>query len=210
MNPDIRVVYGGTFDPFHLAHEAVCNTILEQTEVTELRLIPCAQPALKDAATVPAEARLAMLKLWQSSHPQAGRIVVDDQEIRRQGVSYTSDTIARLQSEDNQGTWLFALGTDAWNSLPKWHHAVTLMETLSFWVFQRQGEALVTVHPGVQRVDDFESLIGQTSQFYVDGRVDIKLASSQLRQSGQACLRQQTPKVISDYIDSHGLYQNRS
>lgn len=210
VNPEVRVIYGGTFDPFHLAHEAVCNAILAQPLVTELRLIPCAQPALKDSAAASAEARLAMLKQWQRGHSQTNRIVVDDQEIRRSGVSYTSETIAGLQQADDRSIWLFALGTDAWNSLPKWHHAEKLMQQLSFWVFRRQGEDGVKTHPGVREVDEFEALIGKTSRYYVDGRVDMKLASSGLRQSDPSRLLQQTPSVISDYINLHGLYQNRS
>ena len=66
VNPrdGLVVLYGGTFDPFHTGHEAICCKLLENPEVIELRLIPCAIPALKEKASASPEARLEMLSDW--------------------------------------------------------------------------------------------------------------------------------------------------
>lgn len=206
VNPDVRVIYGGTFDPFHLAHEAVCEAILAQPEVTELRLIPCAQPALKGGASASAEDRLAMLRRWKDSQDQSSRIVVDDQEIRRQGVSYSSRTVRDLQDKDPSAMWLFALGTDAWNSLPRWHDVETLKQRLSFWVFHRAGEPEVKCHSGMDQVKQFAALIERPSRFFKDVSVNIRLASSGMRQTGRSMVLKQTPSPVAQYIETRGLY----
>lgn len=203
---EVRVIYGGTFDPFHRAHEAICHAILANPLVSELRLIPCAIPALKGGASAPAEDRLAMLEAWRLSQPEWDRIVIDDLEIRRDGVSYTLDTVRMLRRALPATSWVFALGTDAWNSLPQWHGADELSQMLSFWVFKRSGEASAVDHTNLTRCDSFAELIAHPGRFWLDDSVTIAVASSQLRDCSVDLIETETPEAVSAYINEHGLY----
>src|SRR5689334_1135840 len=84
-------LYGGTFDPIHLGHLLVAQAAREEADLARLFFIPAAQSPFKsDAQPAAASERLRLMRL-----ALAGRdwCEIDDQEIRRGGISYTIDTV---------------------------------------------------------------------------------------------------------------------
>jgi len=206
-NRPILAVYGGTFDPFHLGHAAVCDTILAEPSVAELRLIPCSIPVLKDGATASAAQRLQMLAQWQQNSPFRARILVDGQEVQRQGPSYTVDTLAALRAQWPEQRIVFVLGSDAWNSLPLWYQFGQLVNQVSFWVFARSGAAAIRYHPELTACltkEDF--LKAESGRFWIEQGVQIPLSSSELRQTDDFD-NWPVPLVIQNYIKEHNLYR---
>ena len=207
-NRPILAVYGGTFDPFHLGHAAVCAAILAEAQVSELRLIPCAIPVLKEGASATAEHRLQMLVQWQQASPLRDRIQVDGQEIHRQGPSYTVDTIAALIAQWPEYRIVFVLGSDAWNSLPLWHRFAQLASQVSFWVFSRSGAAAIRSHPELIACGTKENFFkAESGRFWIEQGVQIPLSSSELRQTDDF-ENWPVPLVIQNYIKEHNLYRN--
>lgn len=205
-NHKVKVIYGGTFDPFHKGHEAIANSILSHPNVTELRLIPCAIPALKEQATVSGESRLGMLNAWREQQTDCERIVIDPLEMNRSGPSYTVDTVIALQTQFPDDHWVFALGTDAWNSLASWSRVGELRQRVAFWIFTRSGERPAADFADVSRVDSLDDLVASgAGHSFLDSDVSIPLASTELRQNVEN-LQRQTPQAIYDYIMKHGLY----
>jgi len=206
-NRPILAVYGGTFDPFHLGHAAVCAAVLAEAQVVELRLIPCSIPALKDSASATAAHRMQMLAQWQQASPFRAKIQVDGQEIQRQGTSYTVDTLAVLIDQWPAHRIVFVLGSDAWNSLPLWHRFEQLVSQVSFWVFGRSGAAAIRCHPELipcRTKEDF--LTAESGHFWIEQGVQIPLSSSELRQTDDFD-NWPVPLVIQNYIKEHNLYR---
>ena len=151
-----------------------------------------------------------MLNAWRADQAESDRIVVDDIEIARDGISYTLDTIQSLRRDVPHAHWVFALGADAWNSLLRWHGGTQLLTLLSFWVFQRAGVSEVKHHEFATASDSFQSLVLAPGRYWVDSRVQMPLASSDLRTADGHELTTATPQPVSDYINKHGLYQTVS
>ena len=87
-------VFGGTFDPVHLAHLAVAQEAAEALGLERIVFIPAGEPPHKPGrAITPGEQRLAMLELAIAGND---RFAIDRRELDRGGPSYTVDTLEDL------------------------------------------------------------------------------------------------------------------
>ena len=209
MSPDIptMIVYGGTFDPFHCGHEAICRAILRNDFVDQLRLVPCHVPALKAEATATAAQRLQMLNAWQRQQA-AKRLVVDALELEREGPSYTLETVKALQGQHPASKIILAMGADAWQSLPRWHGYEALKARVNVWVFTRLGQHWVTEPDGWQPVTESRKLrFADNSHYFIDHSVQMEISSTYLR-NGPQTLKDQVPGAIFNYISEHQLYRD--
>lgn len=112
-------VFGGTFAPIHHGHLRLALELRERLDLAEVRIVPCGQPAHRAAPEVSAERRLKWARLALDGEP---RLRIDDREVRRQGASYTYDTLAELRAEIGVDTPLvLLLGDDAANGFHTWH-----------------------------------------------------------------------------------------
>ena len=112
-------IFGGTFNPVHIGHLRICVELREYLGLQTMHLIPSARPPHREAPQVSAEHRLAMLRL--ATQREAG-LAVDDRELRRQGLSYTVETLQDLRDELGEDTSLtMCLGMDALVNLASWH-----------------------------------------------------------------------------------------
>ncbi len=111
-------VYGGAFDPPHLAHADLARAAVEQLELDVLHIIPTGQAWHKARALTAPAHRLAMARLAFQHLP---KVQMDEREIQRPGPTYTVDTLREMALE-NPGAQLFVvMGADQAKSLPQWH-----------------------------------------------------------------------------------------
>ena len=111
-------VFGGAFDPPHLAHVALVEAAVAALQLDQVRVLPTGLAWHKTRTLSEAHHRLAMTRLAYQHLPQ---VVVDDREIRRSGASYTVDTLRELQAEFPQAQLYLLLGDDQRRALPSWH-----------------------------------------------------------------------------------------
>ncbi len=129
-------ILGGTFDPIHYGHLRSALEVKEFFGLTEIRLIPSAQPPhRKEPATSP-RMRLQMLEL--AIENQSG-FVADDREIKRTGPSYMVDTLSSLRDEFKDIPLLLFIGTDTFNQLKTWHQWPLLFSFAHIVVMTRPG-----------------------------------------------------------------------
>ena len=133
-------LFGGSFDPVHLGHLLVAQTAIEELGLDRLSFIPAAQSPFKpDSKPAPAAVRLQLLRLALAGKTNCD---IDEQEIRRGGVSYTVDTL-RDHAGKNSGAELFYLiGADHAAELNKWRGADELARLAEFVVIPRPGEQM--------------------------------------------------------------------
>ena len=112
-------VLGGSFNPVHVGHLFLADAVLTGLGYDRIILVPAFQSPFKIGAESPSpQDRMEMLA---ASIPGDPRLTIDDCEIRRQGVSFTVDTlkdiIARYRPEGKPG---LILGDDLASDFGKW------------------------------------------------------------------------------------------
>ncbi len=113
-------MFGGAFDPPHLAHVALARAAVEQLGLDELRVFPTGMAWHKARALTPGAHRLAMARL---AFAQVPRAVVDEREVRRDGPTYTVDTLRELRAEYPGAQLLLVIGADQAESLDSWRES---------------------------------------------------------------------------------------
>ena len=112
-------MFGGAFDPPHLAHRALAEAALAQLQLDELHVLPTGQAWHKTRPLTDAAHRLAMSRLAFDGLPG---VLLDDREIRRAGPSYTLDTLRELHAEFPQAELYLVMGKDQADALPSWRN----------------------------------------------------------------------------------------
>ena len=192
-------LFGGSFDPVHLAHLIVAETAAEAlgADVT-VRFLPAREQPFKQVAhRATPEQRAEMLELAVAGNP---RFRVERIELGLPVPSYTVRTLRALRErepgakgggEGNRFTLL--LGADVANELAAWWEVEALPGLADIVVFARPG-ATVIRHPLISRVIPVPV---------------IELSATAVRERvgrGQS-IRYLVPEAVREYIAAHGLYR---
>jgi nicotinate-nucleotide adenylyltransferase len=105
-------------------------------ELAELRLVPARIPPHRQPPSATPEQRLEMARLACAEFPG---FVVDDRELRREGPSYTVDTLQSLRAEVGEQPLCWLMGADAFGGIESWHDWVSLPELAHLVVMHRPG-----------------------------------------------------------------------
>ncbi|GAA0720664.1 nicotinate-nucleotide adenylyltransferase [Dokdonella soli] len=129
-------ILGGTFDPIHNAHLRVAWEAAEHLDA-EVRLLPASVPPHRDQPVASAEQRAALVRVALAGQE---RLTLDTRELRREGPSYTIDTLIELRTEIGEARPLVLLiGADAFAGLPGWHRWRELFDFAHIGVLTRPG-----------------------------------------------------------------------
>jgi len=132
---------GGAFNPVHLGHLLVAQAAIEELELDRLFFIPAAQtPFKQETKPVSAELRLQWLRLALAGKTDCE---LDDQEIRRGGVSYTIETARAYAKKFPQTKLFYLIGADNVAKLGEWRDAGELARLLEFAAVPRPGQTPV-------------------------------------------------------------------
>ncbi len=131
-------LFGGSFDPVHLGHLLVAQAAREELGLTRLFFIPAAQSPFKpEAKPTPPNERLRLLRLALAGKTWCE---IDEQEVRRGGLSYSIDTVRDYARRFPQAALFYLIGTDHVAQLPKWREAEALARLAEFVVIPRPGQ----------------------------------------------------------------------
>jgi nicotinate-nucleotide adenylyltransferase len=131
-------VFGGAFDPPHIAHVALARAAVDQLQLDELRIFPTGNAWHKTQHLSPSEHRLAMARLAFGEVPRA---VIDERELRRAGPTYTVDTLRELKAEQPDAQLFLVMGEDQAGALTRWHDWESLLDLAVICVAARAATA---------------------------------------------------------------------
>lgn len=209
-------ILGGTFNPIHLAHLRIAEEVREACALDEVVFMPAATPPHKAVAgEISFRHRLAMIEAAIADNPH---FRVSDLEARRQGKSFSVDTLELLRQADPGGERYFIVGLDSFRDIASWK-AYTRLFALAHLV--------VTARPGVELPDPLAALpvavrsdfcyddqlkkmrhaSGNTVIFLEETRLDISSTQIRRKVASGMSIRYLVPPVVADYIASHGLYR---
>ena len=135
-------IYGGTFNPPHLGHLTAAAAVFSLLKLDKLYLIPASIPPHKDLpqGSPTAEERLEMTRLAGEQLGLGDRVETLDMELRRQGKSYTADTLAQLKAQHPADELWLLMGTDMFLSLQSWHQPEEIFALAGIAAFGRTEE----------------------------------------------------------------------
>ena len=118
-------VYGGSFNPPHLGHVRAAQACKQALGLDRVLVIPASIPPHKQLTSSSAspEDRLALTRLAFEALPG---FEVLDLEIRREGKSYTSDTLVALKQKYPNDQLVLICGSDMFLTLSEWHEPETI------------------------------------------------------------------------------------
>lgn len=128
-------ILGGTLDPVHNGHIEIAMAAMAALGLDQVALMPSGDPPHKTRATDRLD-RLRMAELAAEGRPG---LYASDLEIRRQGRTYTVDTLSTLAVEHPEVEWTYILGADALNKLDTWKEFPRIARLCSFAAVSRPG-----------------------------------------------------------------------
>ena len=200
MGIGVRIgVFGGTFDPIHMGHLVVAEDARAALELDKVLFIPAGQPWFKSYRQITdSHHRFAMVGLAVESNPHFD---VSDIEIRRNGPSYTVDTLAELREQHKGAEFVVILGVDALREIDRWHQPRQLFEMASVVGMARPGASL---DPSVLNA----AIPGASGRMRLVDSTLIDISGTEIRQRVAAGLsiRYRVPAAVEGYICENGLY----
>lgn len=129
-------VFGGTFDPPHIGHRVVAQDVIEGLQLDRLLVVPAGRPPHRDAV-LDRETRLA---LTRSAFAGDDRVHVLDVEVRREGPSWTVDTLEWVHAELTPDVLFLVVGADQLAAFGEWRKPERILELATLAVMARPGE----------------------------------------------------------------------
>lgn len=144
-----RIVFGGSFDPVHLGHLALAEFVQQELAPARVLFLPAGWSPFKGAGdAAPFEARRALLE-----RALAGSgFELDAREGRRDGPSWTVDTLEELALEDG-GPLRLLIGEDNLAGFGRWKRSERILELAELLVVNRPGSAPAAAAPPCRRLE---------------------------------------------------------
>ncbi|MCL2139236.1 MAG: nicotinate (nicotinamide) nucleotide adenylyltransferase [Treponema sp.] len=140
-------ILGGSFNPIHLGHLFLADTVISELHYDRVILIPAYRSPFKLAAEDMEENSRDRLEMTAASIAGDPRLAVDDCEIRRRGISYTVDTITDIiQRYNPEGKPGVILGDDIAAEFPLWHESDKILAMADIIIARR-------IHSGNLKID---------------------------------------------------------
>jgi nicotinate-nucleotide adenylyltransferase len=204
-------IFGGTFDPIHYGHLRTAFEMLQALGFDEVRFIPCGDPPHRGETVAKGAQRLEMVQVAVAG--QSG-FVVDDRELRRDGPSYTIETLLSLREEFPQRSLGLILGMDAFLGLDRWHRWREFLDVAHIIVAHRPGWRAPDIgalgdmlsESGTHRSNDLhEQLAGRV---YIHAVTQLEISSTEIRELVEAGRdpRFLMPDAVRDVIAAAKCY----
>lgn len=204
-------VFGGTFDPIHYGHLRTAFEMLQALRFRDVRFIPCGDPPHRGTTYADAELRFRMVQVAIAG--QDG-FISDDREIRRDGPSYTIDTLNSLRAEFPDRSLGLILGMDAFLGLPNWHRWDEILDVAHIVVAHRPGWRAPDIGPlgellsehGTHRVKDLHD--ATQGRIHIHAVTQLEISSTEIRDlvAAHRDPRFLMPDAVRDVIEESNVY----
>ena len=169
-------VFGGTFNPVHKGHEITAVEFYDKFELGKLFIIPSnIPPHKKNDKDVSPKDRFEMCRICFEGYKDKN-IEVSDVEIKKDGVSYSVDTLRTLRGIYPENPVYFLVGSDMFLYLEKWRDYKELLAVCVFVVAFRNETDRAEVS-GLRG-----KLAGQGYKTELLGNSAFEISSTELRE----------------------------
>ena len=189
-------IFGGTFDPPHIGHLLVAQTVFESEHFERLIFVPAnISPTKKNGDSSSPKTRLKMLEMSLINNTN---FEISDIEIKREGVSYTVDTLEEFVNSLNldKKDLFFLMGSDTLRSFHTWKDPEKIMELCNI---------IVAIRPGFAP-SDIPQWVLDNVRFANIPRFEVSSTNIRRRWRDGKTIRYMVPKEVWEYINEKELY----
>jgi len=184
-------IFGGTFDPPHKGHLAIAEKAKKQLGLDFVYFVPAYIPPHKQHLPTTAQHRMKMMRLALSGKKE---YKVSTIELKRQGISYTVDTLKAFKRRFPKSELVLIVGADNLAQFDLWKSPKIILQLASLAVYKRKGFDLSSKESAINHI-------------LLKGRM-LQISSTEIRnriEKGYS-IRALVPHSIISYIKKHSLY----
>lgn len=194
-------LFGGTFAPPHLGHLHAAKSFLREVRLDELIIMPTFLPPHKQKSSGDTpEARFKMCQVLFGSLPNTW---VSDYEIKKEGISYTAETLEYLYRQNENRQVYFLCGTDMFLTLGTWHRAEDIFSLAEIVCMPRYDDTYAEV---LAKKEEYQNKYGKTAILLSEA--PVVLSSSEIREKirSKSDLSEYLSHDVIEIIKNEGLY----
>ena len=195
-------IMGGTFNPVHIGHLLIAEQSYHEYGLDYVLFMPAGHPPHKQQERIiKNEDRLAMVLLATEDVPY---FKVSDYELKKEGLSYTWETLSYFTRTAPENDYYFIMGADSVKDLEHWRHPEIILQKAHVLAAVRGDTDLVALR---READQLEQKYN--TKISLLGAPELDISSRELRDRvvQGASIRFMVPEKVRKYILDHGLYQ---
>ena len=187
-------IFGGTFDPPHIGHLLIAQTVCEVENFDKILFVPAYSPPHKNQITN-IEHRINMVEIAILDNP---KFEYSDVDVIRKGTSYTIDTIVDIKKRMNisKDELYYLIGSDSLIDFKNWKKPRKIL---------REAKVIVAIRPGFSP-SDIPHWILQEVHFANIPRFELSSSTIRSRWIEDLTIRYMVTLPIWDYINKNNLY----
>ncbi len=202
--------FGGTFDPVHQGHIHMALEAKAHLDLDEVRLVPCHNPPHRGQPQLSSRQRLQLLHLAIEG---VDGLFVDERELRRDGPSWTVDTLRECRLEwGHEVSIVLLMGADAYAGLCQWHQWQCLPMLAHIAVLRRPGYSLPKSGILADWITNSDKQVIHSQpagMVVVLEQAPMDISATQLRQQlAEGLVPEGLAPKVRDYIITHHLYRS--
>ncbi len=205
-------IFGGTFNPIHIGHLRPVEEVREYFNLDRVLFILAKNPPHKtNANIIDAKIRFKILELALENNEF---FIPSDIEIKREGKSYTYDTLIELKEQKNNNYFLI-IGKDSFYDIKSWYRWKDILSIMDIIVLNRKlskkeyNEEYYLNSLCYKKIDKFEYTNDFKRKIYLFNNSIIEVSSSKIRENFKLNISNKylIPDKALDFILKERLYR---
>lgn len=195
-------ILGGTFNPIHTGHLLMAEYVKEDAKLDVVMLLPNGISYMKTGTNVlEGDVRLKMIELCIEDNPN---LITSDMEIKREGNTYTYETLLELRAKYPRTELYFIIGADSLFSMEKWVKPDVIFANCTILAVGRNQTSKEELE---EKKADLENRFG--AKIRLLDFPEIQISSTQIRENIKAgkSFRYMVHEQVWNYICENNLYQ---
>lgn len=197
-------ILGGTFNPIHFGHLILGQSAREEFSLDQVLVMPTKNPAYKTiSGKVTEQNRIDMINLAIRDFPY---FTFSDLELKREGTTYTVDTLRELTQNNSDSKYYFIMGADSLYQIETWKDPEEILSMADILVATR-NDSRSAMDAQIDYLED-----KYDGKIYHLNSPSIEISSHALRKRRKArqSLHFFLPEPVIDYIERNNLYYEDS